>query len=167
VATPIIAVTAHISDRDRLRSQEAGINRILIKPVLLETLQNALSQISDKVLAAASVHRRVDIGSGPLPEEVHAPLLASLDESLVAIRHALQPALMGASPTMTLDQRVDIIGKHLHSLRGAFAFIHEAAIADRCAAMEAMLDQKRLGELEAALTELDTLAHVALTRRQQ
>ncbi len=167
VATPIIAVTAHISDRDRLRSQEAGINRILIKPVLLETLQNALSQISDKVLAAASVHRRVDIGTGPLPDEVHAPLLASLDESLVAIRHALQPALMGASPTMTLDQRVDVIGKHLHSLRGAFAFIHEAAIADRCAAMEAMLDQKRLGELEAALTELDTLAHVALTRRQQ
>ena len=145
---------------------EAGINRILIKPVLLETLQNALSQISDSAPSTDSVRGRVDISRGLLPDEVHAPLLASLDESLVAIRHALQPAL-GASPTMTREHRADMIGKHLHSLRGAFAFIHEADIAGRCAAMEALLEQQRLSELEVALTEFDALAHAALARRQQ
>ncbi|KRG67746.1 hypothetical protein ABB27_09010 [Stenotrophomonas terrae] len=166
VATPIIAVTAHASDRDRMRSQEAGINRILIKPVLLQTLQNALSQFADNAPSAKSVRGRVDIGTGLLPAEVHVPLLASLDDSLLVIRQALQPALMGASSTMTIEHRADTIGKHLHSLRGAFAFIHEAGIAGKCAAMESLLEQQRMSELEDALTELDALAHAALERRQ-
>lgn len=166
VATPIIAVTAHASDRDRLRSQEAGINRVLIKPVLLQTLQDALSQVAENAPSAESVRGQVDIGTGRLPAEVHVPLLASLDDSLLAIRQALQPVLMGASSTMTLEHRADTIGKHLHSLRGAFAFIHEASIAGKCAAMETLLEQQRMSELEEALSQLDALAHAALERRQ-
>lgn len=166
VATPIIAVTAHASDRDRLRSTEAGINSILIKPVLLEALRKKLSQLGNQSSRAAHGQNQWDIATGALPTEVHTPLLESLKESVIAIEQSLNATPQGSSQIMANAQKTELIGKHLHSLRGAFAFIHEAALAQRCAAMEALLQQQQLCQLREALDEFAVAAHAALERRR-
>lgn len=162
VTTPIIAVTAHASDRDRLRSREAGIDTILIKPVLLDALRATLGSLGEHSLPQHDVHEQWDMAIGALPPEVHLPLATSLEDSILAIKQALQTKVAHSA-----DQQADIIGSHLHSLRGAFAFIHESAIAQRAAAMETLLGQGALGELEEALAAFHAAARAALARRHQ
>lgn len=159
VTTPIIAVTAHASDRDRSRSKDAGINSILIKPVLLEALRSTLAPLGKHALPAQG---QWDIATGPLPPEVHLPLVTSLEDSMLAIKQALHSAKSGDG-----GQQSDVIAGHLHSLRGAFAFIHEAGVADNAATLEALLEQQSLSGLEDALTEFHSTARAALERRRQ
>lgn len=165
VDTPIIAVTAHASDRDQARSKEAGISTILIKPVLLEALRTTLAQIGNGVPATPRGQEQWDIATGVLPPEVHAPLLSSLEASVAAIQQLLQDKQAG-SASQADQQAFEPIGKHLHSLRGAFAFIHETVIAQKCAAMEQLLQEKNLSALQTALGEFDLAAHAALERRR-
>ena len=98
---------------------------------------------------------------------MHEPLLSSLEESVTAIKQALQPMPPDGTSTIANDHQADLIGKHLHSLRGAFAFIHEAAIAQRCAAMEQLLEQGDMNKLKISLLEFDAAAHAALAQRRQ
>jgi two-component system capsular synthesis sensor histidine kinase RcsC len=165
VDTPIIAVTAHASDRDQARSKEAGISTILIKPVLLEALRTTLAQIGNGVPATPRGQEQWDIATGVLPPEVHAPLLSSLEASVAAIQQLLQDKQAG-SASQAEQQAFEPIGKHLHSLRGAFAFIHETVLAQKCAAMEQLLQEKNLSALQTALDEFDLAAHAALERRR-
>lgn len=167
VSTPIIAVTAHASDHDRSRSKDAGINSILVKPVLLEALRARLAEIGNDAPPFQSEQSQLDIARGALPPEVYAPLLSSLEDSVIAIRQALQPCPADGAPAINKVTRADAIGQHLHSLRGAFAFIHEAAIAQRCAAMEQLLREGDMDKLQQSLHELDAAAHAALERRRQ
>ncbi len=169
VTAPIIAVTAHASDRDRSRGEEAGINSILIKPVLLEALRARLAEPASAVLPLRSVRGQVDIARGALPPEVHGPLLSSLEESLIAIKQTLQlqPDSANDAPATTHEFGTDVIGRHLHSLRGAFAFIHETAIAERCEAMERLLEQGDRSQLHQSLLEFESAANAVLSRRRQ
>lgn len=167
VATPIIAVTAHASDRDRARSREAGISGILIKPVLLETLRTTLAQLGKPRAPLETNEGHWDIATGMLPAEVHAPLLASLQDSVTAIRQTLDSIGANGLQPNSVHHHTDIIGKHLHSLRGAFAFIHETDIARQCAAMETLLQHQQLDRLKQALSDLDAAANAALARRRK
>lgn len=95
------------------------------------------------------------------------PLLSSLEKSVFAIKQALQPTPANATSAISNQHRADVIGKQLHSLRGAFAFIHEATIAQRCATMERLLEQGDMDSLEQSLLEFDAAAHAALEHRRQ
>lgn len=166
VAAPIIAVTAHASERDHARSRDAGINNILIKPVLFEALRTTLAQLGKGTPADAGAKEPWDIATGALPPEIHVPLLSSLEVSVAAIGEAMLAKPLNSTTAAATDE-VELIGKHLHSLRGAFAFIHETALAQRCAAMELLLREHKLSELQAELGAFDLAAHAALECRRQ
>ncbi|PTN42137.1 hypothetical protein DAI43_36010 [Achromobacter xylosoxidans] len=56
-------------------------------------------------------------------------------------------------------------GAHLHSLRGAYAMIHETALADRCAQMEDLARNRRTDALAEALDVFEPMALAALAGR--
>ncbi len=43
--TPIIALTAHVDDLKKQQCYEAGMNNVLSKPILLDTVKDILSQL--------------------------------------------------------------------------------------------------------------------------
>ncbi|MDZ4355212.1 MAG: ATP-binding protein, partial [Variovorax sp.] len=126
---PIVALTADVAMRERERCESAGIDTALIKPILLDTLDQTVRQLTLRdpdAAPSASIHRQ-DIAQGTLPASVYQALAQSLTDAAAAIRAAL-----GAGDAASL-------GAALHSLRGAFALIHEAGLAADCAAMETQL----------------------------
>src|SRR5690606_17733019 len=93
VRVPIVAITAHASEQERRQCREAGIDEVLIKPILLERLGRTLQQqLQHAPLPHRDPHRLVDITRGPLPAAVYDALLGSLDASLADIREALVAA---------------------------------------------------------------------------
>ncbi|PIF73039.1 two-component system capsular synthesis sensor histidine kinase RcsC [Variovorax sp. 54] len=151
---PIVALTADVAVRERDRCEAAGIDTALIKPILLDTLDRTVRQLTarDAAPRTAAAHRQ-DIAQGTLPASVHQALAQSLADTAVAIRAALE-----ARDTHAL-------GAGLHSLRGAFALIHEAALATDCAAMEAQLHDADFAALAQAFERFEPAARAALERR--
>jgi len=131
VRVPIIAITAHASETERTRCSDAGIDAVLTKPILLDALVAAFQRLGNHQVSSALQHIAVSIGKGPLPATVHAPLLASLDTAVRAIRSTL-----AETPALSLSE----IGNRLHALRGALAFVHETKAADMCRGMELLLE---------------------------
>lgn len=164
---PIIAITAHASEDDKARCREAGIDAVMIKPVLLDQLdQTVRRQTGRPSQGSRSTRPIVDIATGTLPASVHSALLSSLDESIKTI-HAALSSRDDNSTTLMPEERLAIIGAHLHSLRGAFALIHEKEVAAACAEMETLLARQDLPAISAAMLAFDPLAHEALDRRSR
>ncbi len=160
-AVPIIAYTAHVGAQEHQQCRDAGIDAVLVKPLLLGKLDDAIRRLLRAGAAQPPGARpRDEIAQGPLPARVHQALTLSLRQSLAAIRRELAAAAGGRLP--------DGAGApaHLHSLRGACAMIHEAALADLCARMEELARARRADELASALDRFETQAAAALSRRQ-
>ncbi|CAB3750275.1 Sensor histidine kinase RcsC [Burkholderia puraquae] len=151
---PVVAVTAHASAAEHARCAEAGIVAVLVKPVLLETIDRTVRRHAHAVPARAAAARTlVDLAEGPLPPDVHALLDASLAQSLPAARDAVA---RGDTPALRHE---------LHSLRGAFATIHEHAVADAVGALQAIVHEGDMASFDARLAEVESLARDALERR--
>ncbi|PLC04125.1 hypothetical protein CY658_19055 [Variovorax sp. RO1] len=152
---PIVALTADVAVRERERCESAGIDTALIKPILLDTLDQTVRQLTLRdPHAAPSPHaHRQDIAQGPLPASVHLALVQSLADTSATLRTALAAA------------DTDALGTGLHSLRGAFALIHEAGLAADCAAMETQLHDADLPALAQAFERFEPAARAALERR--
>ncbi|WP_313388619.1 Hpt domain-containing protein [Achromobacter aegrifaciens] len=99
------------------------------------------------------------MAQGPLPARVHEALTRSLHQSLAAIRKELAAIRTGNAPAEPEA------GAHLHSLRGAYAMIHETALADRCAQMEDLARNRRTDALAEALDVFEPMALAALAGR--
>ncbi|WP_286186127.1 ATP-binding protein [Acidovorax cavernicola] len=152
---PIVALTADVAVHERERCESAGIDTALIKPILLDTLDRTVRQLTQQgphTEPPANAHRQ-DIAQGTLPDSVHQALARSLNDTAAAIRTAL-----GTADAVAL-------GAGLHSLRGSFALIHEAGLAADCAAMEAQLRDADLPALAQAFDRFERAAHTALERR--
>ena len=152
---PIVALTADVAVRERERCESAGIDTALIKPILLDTLDQTVRQLTlrDPHAAPSPNPHRQDIAQGTLPASVHKALVQSLADTSATLRTAL-----AAGDTEALRAG-------LHSLRGAFALIHEAGLAADCAAMEAQLHDADLRTLAQAFERFGPAAHAALERR--
>ncbi|MBY4726106.1 MULTISPECIES: sensor histidine kinase [Burkholderia] len=151
---PVVAVTAHASAAEHARCAEAGIVAVLVKPVLLETIDRTVRRHAHAVPARAAAARAlVDLAEGPLPPDVHALLEKSLGQSLAAAREAV-----ARDDTPALRHE-------LHSLRGAFATIHEHAVADAVGALQAIVHEGDMVSFDARLAEMERLARDALQRR--
>ncbi|MGM3274217.1 ATP-binding protein [Ralstonia sp. 24A2] len=152
---PIIALTAHAAIEEHQRCVQEGIDAVLVKPILLKALDAMLHRMvrTDAVTAPAAENRE-SIGEGRLPERVLAALKASTHDLLESLRVALSS-----------DDREAAL-RHLHAMRGAFAMVHEQAIADTCAEME---QQAKRGDdlpgLQSAFEQLAQLARETLARR--
>ncbi|WP_230463089.1 hybrid sensor histidine kinase/response regulator [Burkholderia cenocepacia] len=151
---PIVAVTAHASAAEHARCAEAGIVAVLVKPVLLDTIDRTVRRYAQTAAAQAPARRTlVDLAQGPLPPDVHAQLEASRAQSVAAMHDAASRNDIAA------------LRHELHSLRGAFATIHEHAVADAIGELQAIVHGGDLTSFEARLAEADTLAREALQRR--
>jgi two-component system capsular synthesis sensor histidine kinase RcsC len=152
---PIIAITAHAAAEERARCESAGIDAILLKPALLDTIDQTLRRLVNEAgrRPASSVSTRQDIAQGPLPERVYAALNRSLGESVATLHEALNSGDMKT----ILD--------HLHSVRGSFAMIHETELASACEQMEQLARSNDTAGLSEALARFEPLAWIALARR--
>ncbi|WP_251880190.1 response regulator [Achromobacter sp. Marseille-Q4954] len=158
---PIIAYTAHVGAQEHQQCRDAGIDAVLVKPLLLGKLDAAIRRLLRPGAApAAGPRARDEIAQGPLPARVHEALVLSLRQSLAAIRKELAAIRAGN------DSQETEAGAHLHSLRGACAMIHETALADLCAQMEELARSRRTEALANALDAFEPLAEAALTRRK-
>ncbi|WP_321791007.1 response regulator [Burkholderia pyrrocinia] len=151
---PVVAITAHASASEHARCAEAGIVAVLVKPVLLESIDRAVRRHAH-VAPAQTPSRRalVDLAEGPLPPDVHALLEESLERSLAAMRDA-----RARGDVRTLRDE-------LHSLRGAFATIHEHGVADAVRAMQEVVHGDDLAAFDALLARTENLARQALQGR--
>jgi len=160
--TPIIAVTAHVGAEEQSRCKDAGIDDTLLKPILLDALEQTLRRLigaeaSGKRLPRDRAAKR-DISQGPLPPGVHAALRQSLGESLGESLAKLQEAMSVRDTQAVLDT--------LHAMRGSFALIHEAGLANACARMEQLARDDDLAGVEEMLGRFEVLACETLVRRQ-
>ncbi|MCA8003190.1 hybrid sensor histidine kinase/response regulator [Burkholderia metallica] len=151
---PVIAITAHASAAEHARCAEAGIVAVLVKPVLLDTIDRTVRRFA-KVAAASRPARStlVDLAEGPLPPDVHRLFGDTLDRSLAAIRDALA---RGDVPALRAE---------LHSLRGAFATIHEHAVADAVRDMQDAVQSGDPAALGPLVDRTERLARDTLRRR--
>ncbi|AOI64197.1 hybrid sensor histidine kinase/response regulator [Burkholderia territorii] len=124
--TPIIAITADVTAANTRRAQEAGISGVLLKPMSLASID-------------AVARKHLKLATDP---HAAAAIVAAAERSIV-----LSPALVAA-----LDQRTDeslsaideamahgdweTLGSRVHSIKGAFAMIHEQAVVDACVRLE-------------------------------
>ncbi|WP_321859768.1 ATP-binding protein [Burkholderia cenocepacia] len=151
---PIVAVTAHASAAEHARCAEAGIVAVLVKPVLLDTIDRTVRRYAQMASAQAPARRAlVDLAEGPLPPDVHALLDASLAKSLAGIRDALA------------RDDVRALRDELHSLRGAFATIHEHGVADAVGELQAIVHGGDMTAFDTQLAQAEGLACEALRRR--
>lgn len=154
VGVPIVAMTAHAEVEEHRRCTEAGIDAVLVKPVLLDTLDRTLRRLlRAEAPAKARAASGEGIGAGRLPEKVRAALFDSTHGLLASLRAAAEPPVPEA------------LLRDLHALRGMFAMIRETGVVESCAHLEQQVKRDDLEELPAALERLATLAQETLARR--
>ncbi|MNU88506.1 Sensor histidine kinase RcsC [compost metagenome] len=158
---PIISITAYASERDKELCAEAGIDQVLVKPVLLDMLTRTLAHHLRGQLPANDRGLPRDLSLGPLPASVHGALSETLENSLATLSELVN----GETPSSDATQRMQHIGDQLHSIRGAFALVHEMDVASLCAHMEQLLQEGNITTLETQLGRLAQRSRAALQRR--
>ena len=158
VKVPIIALTAHAEVEEHRRCLQEGIDTVLVKPVLLKTLDATLRRMLSSSVAAghrpANTAPRTGIGEGRLPDAIVAVLTKSTQEQVAALRVAL-----------STDDRAAAL-RDLHAMKGAFAMVYEQAVSDACAEMEQHAKRgDDLAALQPALERLAKLTQDVLARR--
>ncbi|MCC8404535.1 response regulator [Paraburkholderia sp. MMS20-SJTN17] len=154
-SVPIVAITAHVAAEERARCAQAGIDEILLKPVLLDTMDATVRRLVDEAgkRPASNTGKRRDISQGPLPEHIHAAMMQSLKESLVALHAAIE---LGDIKTLLAQ---------LHAVRGSFAMIQETEVANACARMEQQARDHDVAAVKDGLDRFEPLAYATLARR--
>ncbi|MBR8128948.1 hybrid sensor histidine kinase/response regulator [Burkholderia ambifaria] len=121
---PVIAMTAHATDEDRRRCEQAGAVEVVLKPLSIETLDAALRRHAGRDAASpAPAHERM-AAAPAMTDEVRHRLHEATLHSLAAIGDALAN---GDADTLRIE---------LHSMRGGFALTGDTEARDACAEME-------------------------------
>ena len=147
---PIIAVTASASVTEHERCAEAGMNAVLVRPILLDTIERMVLELAG---SSAEPHAITHLAEGPLPANIHALLQQSLRQSVDAIHASLSAGDLKS------------VRDHLHALRGSFAMIGEMETADKVGNMEAMAIAGDRTALAVAMREFAAHAPSVLHRR--
>lgn len=151
---PLVAMTAHAEVEEHKRCADEGINAVLVKPILLDTLGRTLRQFLRTEMAppAAEVGRE-SIGAGRLPAAVASALQDATKSLLASLREALSPPLR------------DALLRDLHAFKGMYAMIQEPQVSETCARMEQQVRNDDLEGLPQALEHLAVLTQDVLARR--
>jgi two-component system capsular synthesis sensor histidine kinase RcsC len=152
---PIIAITAHAAAEEHAQCEAAGIDTVLLKPILLDTIDRTLRRLVSGAGRRPVTHvtEKQNIAQGLLPEPVYAALNLLLEESLTTLHTAAN-----AGDTKTLLAC-------LHSVRGSFAMIHERETAGVCEQMEQLARNNDIAAVRDAIMRFKPLARAALARR--
>ncbi|MFC4490753.1 ATP-binding protein [Chromobacterium aquaticum] len=144
VAAPIIAITAHAGEEESRNCAEVGISGILLKPVSLAMLDQAMRA---HLPAARPPAEASDSGARPaLTAERLQLLLDSLESSL----HSLDAAAQARDERGMQDQ--------LHAIKGVFAMLRIDPVVQMCQTLE---DFARTGAADAVAQQLSGLRQLA------
>ena len=121
---PVIAMTAHATDEDRRRCEQAGAVEVVLKPLSIETLDAALRR-----------HAGRD-GTSPAPAHGQAPVAPAMtDEVRRTLRDATLHSLAAIGDALASGD-TDTLRIELHSMRGGFALAGDIDARDACAHAE-------------------------------
>ncbi|GGA18839.1 hybrid sensor histidine kinase/response regulator [Dyella nitratireducens] len=154
VTIPIIAITASASITEHERCAAVGMDAVLVRPILLDTIDRLIRQLvsrtveSDRPIAAPQ-----DLAYGPLPAKVHALMQQTLQQSMEALSAALDQG----------DWKS--VRDHLHALRGSFALIGELETADSVRQMEELAANHDQQALKTAMRVFAERASSVLDQR--
>jgi CheY-like chemotaxis protein/HPt (histidine-containing phosphotransfer) domain-containing protein len=161
--TPIIALTANVTDRDREACLDAGMDDFVPKPVMIESLRSALAQWLPP--AVSELH----LGNGSSPER---------DPPTEAVNSAALQALRDDVGDDTVSRLIDIYLSHLpartrairnaldggdpgglrlaaHTLKSASAVLGATALARLCGQVEAAAREGRTDGLAGWVAQIE------------
>jgi two-component system capsular synthesis sensor histidine kinase RcsC len=152
---PIIGLTAHVTEHERAMCRDVGIDDVLLNPASLEAIGSAVRRFADRAEKMKLGASAVDPTMGPLPASLRQTLMTTLEASVRKIEAAIR------------QQNNALVSGELHSIKGAFAMVHEAAVVELCKRLERLA---KAGDLEAAAADVGKIvpmARDALARRAQ
>jgi two-component system, NarL family, capsular synthesis sensor histidine kinase RcsC len=140
---PILAVTATALASEKARCKEAGIDDLLLKPLSLERIEEALTCHLESVGKSASVSLK-PAWAARFPEKVRRVFVESGTRDLQAILDAAR-----AHDKETLLARI-------HSLKGALLMLGEQDIATQCMALEKLIGASGIDEASDTLGDFES-----------
>lgn len=146
-------MTANASPAEYERCAAIGMDEVLVRPLLLDTIDRMLRRLVGAVESGDPAPKPVDLISGPLPAKIHMLLQQTLRQSIGAIDTALDKGDLQS------------VRDHLHALRGSFAMIREMETADMAANMETLIASKDRESLKTAMLLFAEHASSVLERR--
>ncbi|MFJ1213572.1 ATP-binding protein [Burkholderia pyrrocinia] len=149
---PVIAMTAHATDEDRRRCEQAGAVEVVLKPLSIETLDAALRRHAGRDAASpASAHGQAPVAPA-MTDEVRRTLHDATLNSLAAIGDALAS---GDADTLRIE---------LHSMRGGFALAGDTEARDACARAEHAMQDGGPEALKRVWDSTEDTVRLALER---
>ncbi|EDT40716.1 hybrid sensor histidine kinase/response regulator [Burkholderia ambifaria] len=139
---PIIAVTAYATLEERERCASAGMTRVMLKPLSLAQLRDALIEVAgadDAAIAPLPDDRLTPFGGKQIP--VH------LRDTFITFCRASVAAIQAASDEGNSIQAI----AELHSLTGALGVFGQRELAKRCVELEQRVKEVGVRESDVAV----------------
>ncbi|WP_439897012.1 response regulator [Burkholderia ubonensis] len=153
---PVIAMTAHGTDEDYRRCEQAGAAEVVLKPLSIDALDAVLRRQAAYGKAAISnaAHasgRHAD-NQPVMSVEIREKLRAATLHSLAVIGDALSSG------------EIDPVKIELHSMRGGFALAGDTAARDACARAERTVTEDGIDAMKAHWPAFEAEIECALKR---
>ncbi|CAJ0809774.1 hybrid sensor histidine kinase/response regulator [Ralstonia flaminis] len=150
---PVLAVTAHASVEERAACEAAGMTDMLVKPLSIDALVQALQPIAERKSQVAQHLNKAQANvsslenGGPLSHEIWSALTTSFRTSMHEAR------------TAVVESDFHKAAKSMHFIKGGFAVVREVALVEASQQLEGLL--LRGGAGNEILRQLDALAEHA------
>ncbi|WP_063902665.1 response regulator [Burkholderia ubonensis] len=153
---PVIAMTAHGTDEDYRRCEQAGAAEVVLKPLSIDALDAVLRRQAAygkaAISNAAHASRRHADNQPVMSVEIREKLRAATLHSLAVIGDALSSG------------EIDPVKIELHSMRGGFALAGDTAARDACARAERTVTEDGIDAMKAHWPAFEAEIECALIR---
>ncbi|OJB47463.1 hybrid sensor histidine kinase/response regulator [Burkholderia ubonensis] len=153
---PVIAMTAHGTDEDYRRCEQAGAAEVVLKPLSIDAL--------DAVLRRQAAYGKAAISNAAHASGRHAdnqPVMS------VEIREKLRAATLHSLAVLgdaLSSGEIDPVRIELHSMRGGFALAGDTAARDACARAERTVTEDGIDAMNAHWPAFEAEIECALKR---
>ncbi len=159
--TPILALTANVTQEDHAKALACGMNDVITKPVQLDSLEKTITQWLGENIIAAPINSVSEkpISTGQKSSAINLEQLErfknDMEESFEEIYHAILstiPALIDELEAAVNDN--ETITRLFHSLKTPFASIGAHGLADLAAEYEQLARDNQIEDLDLAVENL-------------
>jgi two-component system, NarL family, capsular synthesis sensor histidine kinase RcsC len=140
---PVVAASAHVTTLERARCRQSGVSLVLTKPMALEELARALSEVTGERAWQVEANSGGPLGGRPIRGDLRKMYVQACETSLARIR---QGRAAGNVPLLLAE---------LHGLQGMLAIFGECELSRFTVQAEAYL--KAAGGLAAGGPLLDSI----------
>nr|WP_063805159.1 response regulator [Burkholderia ubonensis] len=153
---PVIAMTAHGTDEDYRRCEQAGAAEVVLKPLSIDALD-------------AVLRRQAAYGKAPISNAAHASGRHADNQPVmsVEIREKLRAATLHSLAVIgdaLSSGEIDPVKIELHSMRGGFALAGDTAARDACARAERTVTEDGIDAMKAHWPAFEAEIECALKR---